>query len=114
MPPVLPARARWSAAIVVLEANDVVLAGVWPELNLDDDEPLVVIIGNPMDGTSWYIDGFALASHGLTLADGTGGDPAHDHPTLRAMLVGLKRQSRMRVHLDALDLEALTHFEDVP
>ena len=110
----LPVRARQSAAIVVLKSNDVVLPGVLPELNLDDDQPLVVIVGNAMDGTAGHVDALALASLGLTLPDRAGGDSAHHHPVLRAVLVGLKRQPRMRVHGDALDLEALTPFEDVP
>lgn len=113
-PQVVHARARRSAAIVVLKSNDVVLASVLAQLDLDDDQRLVVVIGNPVGVTEWYVDALACASRGLMIPDGAGGGSSDDHPVLSAVFVGLKRQPRMRVHLDALDLVALTRFEDVP
>ena len=44
------------APVVVLVAADVVLAGVGPELHLDDDELLVALVAEPVPGAEGYVD----------------------------------------------------------
>ena len=72
-PPASSRRTRWSrssatwalgrAAVVVLEAADVVLAGVGAALHLDDDQLLVVGVGDPVRRAQRHVDGVAGLGH---------------------------------------------------
>ena len=88
------------AAVVVLEAADVVLAEVVAVLDLDDEQRLVVEVGDAVGHAEGDHDRLALVQHDGVLADLTGRDAGDDVPVLGAAFVGLEREP-----LAGLDLE---------
>src|SRR3954462_14401421 len=95
------------AAEVVLEPDDVVLAEVGAPHDLDDHELAVVDVADAVRYADLDVDALPrLGDHGLAV-DHAGGPSRRDDPVLRTVLVGLVGQPRVRLHGDALDLEAL-------
>src|SRR5512139_1600184 len=103
-----------AAAVVVLEALDVVLAGVGAALDLDDHELLARLVAQPVLGALGHVDAVTGPGGDRLAVHDTGGDAEDHDPVLGAVLVGLVRQSAARLHVDALDLVAVVHVDDVP
>ena len=106
--------ARLLPAVVVLEATDVVLAEVVAALHLDDDQLVVVPVGDPVWDTHADLDAAAdLDLHRLPV-DRAGRRAGHHDPVLGAAPVGLVGQPPAGQHHQAFDLVALTAVQGVP
>ena len=102
------------AAVVVLEAVDVVLAGVLAALDLDDHQRLVARRCRSGAPGRWPRRG-SPRGRPPSLAVDDAGRLAGDHdPVLGAVLVGLVGQPLVRLDDDPLHLEARPLVEDVP
>src|SRR4051794_15355260 len=99
---------------VVVEADDVVLAGVGAVLDLDDHELLGPIVGQSVPRAAGDVDRVSGTGRSGLLIDGRRSDAEDHHPVLAPVLMRLERQPPTRVHVDALDLVAGPHVDDVP
>ena len=102
------------AAVVVVEPDDVVLAGVGAVLDLDDDQRLVVFVGDPVWLADGDVDRVGESEDGVVVVDHAGGDAGDDGPVLGAVLVGLVGEAGTRLDHDPLDLETIALVEDLP
>ena len=74
--------ARLTAAIDIIEADDIVLAQIAPRLHLDQFERDLAGIGQPMDGAQGDVGRFILVNDALLAVDRHLGGAAYHHPML--------------------------------
>ena len=94
------------AAVLVVEAYDVVLAEIAADLHLDQFERDLAGIGEPMDAADRDVDRFVLVDRADVAVDRHFGGALDHDPMLGAMEVLLQRQLGAGFHHDALDLVA--------
>src|SRR5512142_1106384 len=106
-------RRAWSragpsaaAAVVVLEAHDVVFAKVRARLHLDDLQRHLARVGEAVRFAERDVGALVLAEQELFLTACHFCRAAHDDPVLGAVVVHLQAQAGAGVDQDALDLEA--------
>ena len=75
------------AAVVVVEADDVVLAEVVALLHLDEDEGLVAGVAHPVGGAERDVDGLARDDLVVDVVEGDDGGAGDDEPVLLAAVV---------------------------
>ena len=101
----LPNRSR--ALIIILDADDVILAEIAAGLDLDQFQQDLAGIFQPVHRADRDIDRLVLV-HGLDqLVDGHPRRAAHHDPVLRAMVMFLQREPPARLDHDTLDLMAV-------
>src|SRR6266481_3490671 len=99
------------ALVIVLDANDVVLAEIAAGLDFDQLQRNLAWIFHPMGRADRNIDRFVLM-YGLDeFIDGHARRAAHHDPVLGAMVMLLQREPAARLHHDALDLMPLAHVD---
>ena len=95
--------ASLGAAIIVLDADDVVFAQIAAGLNLDQVKRYLAWIFQPVNGADRDIDRFVLV-HGLDrLIHRHARGALHDDPVLRAVMMLLQRQPPAGLDDDTLD-----------
>ncbi len=102
-----PPSGRGRPAVVVVEADDVVLAEVAALLHLDEQQRLVAAVLDAVRGAHGDVDGLARRDLLHHVVEGDRGRACDDEPVLGALGVALVAQAVARLHGDALDLEAL-------
>src|SRR3954447_26455753 len=105
---------RRSAPVVVLEADDVVLAQVGADLDLDQDQVVLLVVADPVRCSDGHMDAPPSPEHALTITDGAGRPTGHDHPVLGPTGMGLQREPGVAPNGDALDLVVRTLVEHLP
>src|ERR1700722_10802904 len=100
--PQLPNRSR--ALIIILDADDVILAEIAAGLDLDQFQQDLAGVFEPVDGPDREVDRFVLMHDldGIVHRDLRGAE--HPDPVLGAVMVLLQRQPIARLDRDALDL----------
>ena len=93
--------------VVILDADDVVLAKITPGLNLDQFQQNLARIFQPVDGADRDIDRFVLVHDLDCFVDRHASGTAHYDPVLGAMVMFLQRETAARLDDDALDLVPL-------
>jgi hypothetical protein len=64
---------RSVSATVVLKTDDVVFSGEGPDLDLDEDEPIGLVVGDPVGSAPGHEDVFPCTGDVALLADGACG-----------------------------------------
>src|SRR5580658_8358376 len=93
-------------AVIVLDANDIVLAEITAGLNLDKFEIDLAGVGEAMGRADRQIDRFVLMDVFNPAIKRHLGGAAHHHPMLRPMMVLLQGQAPAGPDDDALNLVA--------
>src|SRR5436309_5651767 len=95
---------RLRALIVILDADDVILAEITSGLNLDQLQQNLAWIFQPVSGADRDVNRFVLV-HGLDqFVDGHARRASHHDPVLGAMVMLLQRKPPPRLNDNALDL----------
>src|SRR6267142_6398708 len=99
------------ALVIVLDANDIVLAEIAAGLDFDQLQRNLARIFHPVSRADRNIDRFVLM-YGLDeFIDGHARRATHHDPVLGAMVMLLQREPPARLHHDALDLMPLAHVD---
>ena len=78
--------------IIILDANDIVLAEIAPGLNLDQLQQNLARIFQPVDGADRDVDRFVLVDDLNQFVHGNLRGTAHHDPVLGAMVMLLQRE----------------------
>jgi hypothetical protein len=105
---------RSVSSTVVLETDDVAFSGAGPDLDLDEDEPIGLVVGTPVGSTTGHEDEFPCTGDLALLADGARGHADEHQPMPDAVDVNLERQPRAGRDRDPLDLVAIARSKDLP
>src|SRR5579863_8693473 len=106
-----PCAARSRPAIIVFDADDIVLAEIAAGLHLDQFEVDLARIFQAMLGPARNIRRFVFVQDLGFVADRDPRGAAHHDPVLGAMMMQLQRQPPARLHHDAFDLKGRTPID---
>src|SRR5215472_11899590 len=98
---------RSGPPVMVLEADDVVLAEIGTRLHFDHMQRDFAGVFQPVRGTERDIGRLVFGEDDLFLAAADLGGALHDHPVLGAVMVHLQGQLAARLDQDVLDLDAV-------
>src|SRR5687768_15234820 len=103
---------RLAAPILIVEAQDVVLADVVAGLDLDHHAVDGAWIGQAVHRSGADVGGLVRTHEDLLLVAQHLGHSGNDDPMLAAMVMHLQRQAAAGPDDDALDLEARAFLQD--
>jgi hypothetical protein len=99
---------RSRTPVIILNADDVVLAEITAGLNLDQFQQNLAGVFQPVDGADRDIDRLVLVHDLDQFVDGHARGAAHHDPVLGAVMMLLQREPAARLHDDSLGINPLS------